>query len=46
MHYHGLLGSFAYNSSGVGIFATSIGTIKNGKIVPVGFNCPGLAWPP
>ena len=36
VHYHGLLGIFAYNSSGVGIFATSIGTIKNGKIVPIG----------
>jgi ABC-type branched-subunit amino acid transport system substrate-binding protein len=35
VHYKGLLGSFAYNGSGVGIFATSIGIIKNGKIVPV-----------
>jgi branched-chain amino acid transport system substrate-binding protein len=35
VHYQGLLGSFAYNSSGVGIFATAIGIIKNGKIVPV-----------
>jgi branched-chain amino acid transport system substrate-binding protein len=35
VRYQGLLGSFAYNSSGVGIFATSIGIIKNGKIVPV-----------
>ena len=35
VRYQGLLGSFAYNGSGVGIFATSIGIIKNGKIVPV-----------
>jgi len=33
--YAGLLGNFAYNSSGVGIFATAIGTITDGKIVPV-----------
>jgi len=35
VHYEGLLGSFAYNKQGVGIFATSIGIIKNGKIEPV-----------
>ena len=35
VHYHGLLGSFSYNKQGVGIFATSIGIIKNGKIEPV-----------
>jgi len=31
--YQGLLGSFAYDKTGVGIFATSIGTIQNGKLV-------------
>jgi len=31
--YQGLLGSFAYDNTGVGIFATSIGTIKDGKLV-------------
>ena len=31
--YKGLLGDFAYNETGVGIFATSIGTITNGKLV-------------
>lgn len=36
VHYHGLLGNFRYNSSGVGIFATAIGLISNGKIDPVG----------
>ena len=35
VHYTGLLGTFAYDSSGAGIFATSIGIIKSGKIVPV-----------
>src|SRR4051794_20324946 len=30
--YQGLLGSFAYDQTGVGIFATSIGTIKDGKL--------------
>jgi branched-chain amino acid transport system substrate-binding protein len=35
VHYQGLLGNFAYDSNGVGVFATSIGIIKNGKIVPV-----------
>jgi branched-chain amino acid transport system substrate-binding protein len=35
VHYDGLLGSFSYNKQGVGIFATSIGIIKNGKIEPV-----------
>jgi branched-chain amino acid transport system substrate-binding protein len=30
----GLLGSFAYDETGVGIFATTIGTITNGKLVP------------
>lgn len=36
VHYHGLLGEHAYNATGVSIFATSIGIIKSGKIVPVG----------
>jgi len=31
--YKGLLGSFAYDDTGVGIFATAIGTITNGKLV-------------
>jgi branched-chain amino acid transport system substrate-binding protein len=31
--YQGLLGDFAFDSTGVGISATSIGTIKNGKLV-------------
>ena len=35
VHYDGLLGSFSYNKQGVGIFATAIGIIKNGKIEPV-----------
>lgn len=35
VHYSGLLGSFAYNGSGVGIFATAIGIITDGKIKPV-----------
>ena len=35
VHYTGLLGTFSYNSTGVGIFATSIGIIRNGKIEPV-----------
>jgi len=30
--YNGLLGDFAYDETGVGIFATSIGTITNGKL--------------
>ena len=33
--YDGLLGNFSYDSSGVGIFATKIGIITDGKIVPV-----------
>jgi branched-chain amino acid transport system substrate-binding protein len=36
VHYQGLLGDFAYNGTGVGIFATSIGIIANGKIEAVG----------
>jgi branched-chain amino acid transport system substrate-binding protein len=36
VHYAGLLGNFAYNGSGVGIFATAIGVITAGKITPVG----------
>jgi branched-chain amino acid transport system substrate-binding protein len=36
VHYAGLLGNFAYDSSGVGIFATAIGIITNGAIKPVG----------
>jgi branched-chain amino acid transport system substrate-binding protein len=35
VHYAGLLGNFAYDSTGVGIFATAIGTITDGKITPV-----------
>lgn len=35
VHYDGLLGHFAYNSSGVGIFATAIGIITDGAIKPV-----------
>ncbi|WP_161632118.1 ABC transporter substrate-binding protein [Nakamurella lactea] len=31
--YNGLLGDFAFDESGVGIFATSIGVIKDGKLV-------------
>jgi branched-chain amino acid transport system substrate-binding protein len=31
--YQGLLGNFAYNDTGVGIFATAIGTITGGKVV-------------
>jgi len=31
--YQGLLGSFAYDQTGVGIFATSIGKIEGGKLV-------------
>jgi branched-chain amino acid transport system substrate-binding protein len=31
--HQGLLGSFAFDQTGVGIFATSIGTIKGGKLV-------------
>ncbi|MET3421113.1 branched-chain amino acid transport system substrate-binding protein [Actinoplanes tereljensis] len=30
--YQGLLGSFAFDNTGVGIFATSIGKIENGKL--------------
>jgi branched-chain amino acid transport system substrate-binding protein len=33
--YTGLLGTFKYNGTGVGIFATSIGIIADGKIEPV-----------
>jgi len=35
VHYSGLLGNFAYDNSGVGIFATAIGIITDGKIKPV-----------
>jgi len=35
VHYTGLLGTFSYNSTGVGIFATSIGIITGGKIKPI-----------
>ncbi|MEV6342722.1 ABC transporter substrate-binding protein [Actinoplanes sp. NPDC051851] len=34
--YQGLLGDFAYDRTGVGIFATAIGTIKDGKLVAAG----------
>ncbi|WP_436534298.1 ABC transporter substrate-binding protein [Actinoplanes sp. HUAS TT8] len=33
--YQGLLGDFAFDQTGVGIFATSIGTIQDGKLVAV-----------
>jgi branched-chain amino acid transport system substrate-binding protein len=36
VHYSGLLGNFAYGSTGVGVFATAIGIITDGKISPVG----------
>jgi branched-chain amino acid transport system substrate-binding protein len=32
--YQGLLGNFAFDGTGVGIFATTIGVISNGKLVP------------
>src|SRR3984957_11323358 len=35
VHYAGLLGNFAYDSTGVGIFATAIGILPDGKIEPV-----------
>jgi branched-chain amino acid transport system substrate-binding protein len=35
VHYSGLLGNFAYDSSGVGIFATAIGIVTDGVIKPV-----------
>jgi branched-chain amino acid transport system substrate-binding protein len=35
VHYSGLLGNFAYDSTGVGVFATAIGIITDGKIKPV-----------
>lgn len=35
VHYTGLLGNFAYDSTGVGIFATAIGILNNGVIKPV-----------
>jgi len=34
--YAGLLGNFTYDQTGVGIFATAIGTIQNGKLVAAG----------
>ena len=34
VHYDGLLGNFSYDSTGVGIFATAIGIITDGKIKP------------
>ena len=34
--YQGLLGTFAFDATGVGIFATAIGTITGGKLVAVG----------
>jgi branched-chain amino acid transport system substrate-binding protein len=33
--YKGLLGDFAFDNTGVGIFATDIGIIASGKLVPV-----------
>jgi branched-chain amino acid transport system substrate-binding protein len=35
VRYTGLLGAFAYNNQGVGIFATAIGILDGGKITPV-----------
>jgi branched-chain amino acid transport system substrate-binding protein len=35
VHYSGLLGNFAYDSTGVGVSATAIGIITNGVIKPV-----------
>jgi branched-chain amino acid transport system substrate-binding protein len=35
VHYSGLLGDFAYDSTGVGVSATAIGIITNGVIKPV-----------
>jgi branched-chain amino acid transport system substrate-binding protein len=35
VRYAGLLGNFAYDSTGVGVFATAIGIITDGKIEPV-----------
>lgn len=34
--YDGLLGEFRYDSTGVGIFKTTIGIVKNGSLVAVG----------
>jgi branched-chain amino acid transport system substrate-binding protein len=34
--HQGLLGNFAYDKTGVGIFETSIGTIRDGKLVAAG----------
>ncbi|MGH3246642.1 MAG: ABC transporter substrate-binding protein, partial [Trebonia sp.] len=36
VHYSGLLGNFAFDDTGVGVFATAIGLITDGKIKPVG----------
>lgn len=35
VHHGGLLGTFAYNNQGVGIFATAIGVLNDGKITRV-----------
>ena len=35
VHYTGLLGTFQFNNQGVGIFATAIGILNDGKITPV-----------
>jgi len=35
VHYSGLLGNFAFDSSGVGVSATAIGIVTNGVIKPV-----------
>jgi branched-chain amino acid transport system substrate-binding protein len=35
VHYSGLLGNFAYDSTGVGVSATAIGIITNGVIKPI-----------
>ena len=34
VHYTGLLGTFAFDSDGVGLFRTHIGIIRNGQVVP------------
>jgi branched-chain amino acid transport system substrate-binding protein len=34
VRYSGLLGNFAFNADGVGLFTTHIGIIRNGQVVP------------
>jgi len=33
VRYPGLLGTFVFNSDGVGLFTTHIGIIRNGQVV-------------